>query len=129
MENLSLNNLTKKAYQNALSAGWWDNEREFGTILMLIVSEAAEALEADRTGTKLDISKDRLSQIIAMDSVEDFRLAFKENVKDTIEDELADIVIRVMDYCGRKDIDLESHVVGKMRYNNTRGYKHGGKNY
>jgi len=38
---------------------------------------------------------------------------------------MADIVIRVMDLCAFKGIDLESHIKAKMRYNSLREYKHG----
>ncbi|WP_239711767.1 hypothetical protein [Paenibacillus sp. 19GGS1-52] len=44
-----------------------------------------------------------------------------------IPSELADIVIRVMDACGRYGIDLEQAVTEKMAYNARRPQWHGGK--
>lgn len=41
--------------------------------------------------------------------------------------ELADVVIRIMDYCGFAGIDLESLILQKHEYNKTRPYRHGGK--
>ena len=41
--------------------------------------------------------------------------------------ELADVVIRVADVCGRLGLDLEAAVVEKMTYNATRPRRHGGK--
>jgi len=52
---------------------------------------------------------------------------FERNIKDTLEDELADVVIRIADFCGSMGIDLEKQVVAKMAYNETRSYRHGGK--
>jgi NTP pyrophosphatase (non-canonical NTP hydrolase) len=44
-----------------------------------------------------------------------------------VEDELADIMIRVMALAAYKGINLESHIKAKMRYNSLREYKHGKK--
>ena len=52
---------------------------------------------------------------------------YKDLVKGSFEEEMADIVIRVMDLCAFKNIDLEAHVKAKMRYNSLREYKHGKK--
>lgn len=41
--------------------------------------------------------------------------------------ELADLVIRVLDYCEAEEIDLEKMIMIKMKYNETRPYRHGGK--
>ena len=50
---------------------------------------------------------------------------FRELIKDSLEDELADAVIRIADMCGYLGIDLEKHIELKMKYNATREYKHG----
>lgn len=43
------------------------------------------------------------------------------------EEEMADVVIRVLDYCGRRGIDIGRAVATKHEYNGTRSYRHGGK--
>ena len=58
-----------------------------------------------------------------------FRGVFEQDVKNNIEDEIADTIIRCLDFCDMFEIDIESHVRAKMRYNKTRGYHHGGKAY
>ena len=46
---------------------------------------------------------------------------------DGIAVELADCIIRILDYCGEEDIDIEEFIKIKHEYNKTRPYKHGGK--
>ena len=41
--------------------------------------------------------------------------------------ELADCVIRILDYCGHAGIDIEEAIRIKHEYNKTRPYRHGGK--
>jgi len=43
--------------------------------------------------------------------------------------ELADAVIRIMDYFESKGWDLEHVIELKHDYNKTRSYRHGGKKY
>ncbi len=52
---------------------------------------------------------------------------YKKHIKGTFDEEMADIVIRVLDFCAFKGIDLESHIEAKMKYNSLREYKHGKK--
>lgn len=44
-----------------------------------------------------------------------------------VPSELADVVIRIMDFCYTEGIDLEQIIDEKLRYNATRGHRHGGK--
>lgn len=41
--------------------------------------------------------------------------------------ELADVIIRVLDYCGYAGIDIDAAISQKHEYNRTRPYRHGGK--
>lgn len=41
--------------------------------------------------------------------------------------ELADAVIRIMDFCAEFDLDLEGLIIKKMNYNADRPYLHGKK--
>ncbi len=50
---MTIEELIAVAHANAVAHGWWDEDREPGTILMLIVSELAEALEELRDGHPL----------------------------------------------------------------------------
>ena len=81
---------------------WPDGDRDksyrLGSILMLIVSEAAEALEAVR-----------------------------HNDRANFEEELADTLIRVLDLSHGLGIDMDAVVAAKLAKNRTRGFRHGGK--
>jgi len=92
----SLNNLACACHEIAREKGFWDEKRNIGEALMLIVTELAEAMEAYR---KEDHSN------------------FKE--------EIADTFIRLLDLSGGLDIDIEEEIDKKCKKNINRPYKHG----
>jgi NTP pyrophosphatase (non-canonical NTP hydrolase) len=117
---MNLNDLAVSIHAGNKARGFWDEERNVGEALMLVVTELSEALEAHRSGKSCS-KGDRIAYFESDDMVQ----AFKNNIKDTFEDELADAIIRILDLCGGLDIDIEFHVRSKLMYNATRPYKHG----
>lgn len=103
---MKINDAIKAAHETACNKGWWDSPAEIGTSIALMHSELSEALEAARVG---DPPSDKVPEI------------------SSVEEELADLVIRVFDFCGYHGIDLERAIERKMAYNKTRTKKHGGK--
>lgn len=134
---MDIKEISKQINDNARSKGFWDKERNTGEMLMLIVSEVAEAMEADRENNfydpsnRLRIRRELPSTIWAFDIVDSNDEAwgnwFISEVKNTFEDELADAVIRILDLAYSRNIDLEWHILQKMRYNTTRPHMHGKK--
>lgn len=129
MEIKGLNEASQKIHEANKLKGFYDNTIEIGTLLMLVVSELSEALEADRKNrhadfetyqTKLNSEPNRV--FVKQSSL------FQEYIKDTFEDEIADAMIRLFDLCGYMDIDIEKHIDLKLKYNQGRPNKHG-KNY
>lgn len=118
----NLNKISKELHKYAVKKGFWEKPRETGTLLMLIVSELSEALEADRKNHHADI------RLFEVDEKLKISTAFKDNIKDSFEDEIADTFIRLFDLVGYMGIDIDRHIELKIRYNQTREYKHG-KNY
>lgn len=95
---MKINQLIKDAHENAVNKGFWEEKREFGTLIALIHSELSEALEADR-----------------------------KNDQENLAEELADVLIRLADLCGGYNIDLEKAVKEKMERNKQRPRLHGKK--
>lgn len=114
---MKINEIVKEAHKNAVSKGWWEEDRSFGEVIALIHSEASEALEEYRNGNEPNYSYYNVN--VAGDNY--------DPKPEGIPSELADIVIRVADACGRYGIDLEKAIEEKMAYNATRPHKHGGK--
>jgi NTP pyrophosphatase (non-canonical NTP hydrolase) len=129
-----MKNLIEKSHATAKEKGFWDTERNVSEMLMLIVSELAEAQEALRKDhfAEKTISQ-QLHQDIELDRTDEeflfktltWKTAFETHVKSSFEDEVADVAIRLFDLCGGLGIDLEKHIELKMKYNSMRGYKHG----
>lgn len=78
-----------------------------GTCLMLIVSELSEAVEAHRAGRRVDISLHHANLALPWDCFGTEETYFKEHIKDTVEDEIADAYIRVLDTLGRFKIQFQ----------------------
>lgn len=53
--------------------------------------------------------------------------AFRNRDFDNFKEELADVLIRLLDMSGGLNIDLDESVREKLEKNKKRGYKHGGK--
>jgi len=127
---MNINTLIELSHATAKEKGFWDSERNVPELLMLIVSELSEGLEALRKEHKSnpDIVASLYNAYVEdphpMDA-ETFKHEFENHVKNSFEDEIADTVIRLFDLCGGLGIDLETHILLKINYNKLRGYKHG----
>ncbi len=124
----TFNEISQRLHQRAKEKGFWDEKREIGTLLMLIVSELSEALEADRKGryANLEVMDQVFSEGCTFEnSPLSLPQIFSRDIKDTFEDEIADTFIRLFDLCGYLGIDIDKHIELKMQYNQTRAYKHG----
>ena len=130
---MTITELVKASHDNAVAKGFYGDDgkggRNIGELLMLIVSELGEALEADRKYRHINI---RLwDQVHVYDlnpgTNPQFPFDFETHVKDTFEDEIADTFIRLADMCGYMNIDIQAHIDAKMKYNSTREKLHGKK--
>lgn len=93
--------LAEKMHATAQEKGWWDEERNDGECIALMHSELSEALEKLRKG----------------DECSDEELA----------EELADCIIRILDYSCARGLNVGQALIEKMEENEDRPHKHGGK--
>jgi NTP pyrophosphatase (non-canonical NTP hydrolase) len=114
-EDISILQLIEESYGTAKEKGWWEDgeseaHRSPGTMMMLMVTELAEAFEEIRNGRSLQ------------------EIWYREDGKpEGVPAEFADVLIRIADYCGGHDIPLLQALREKLAFNKTRPYRHGGK--
>jgi NTP pyrophosphatase (non-canonical NTP hydrolase) len=128
LDIITIPELQYKIHQNAVDKGFYDNpDRNVGEALMLIVGEVSEAMEAHQTGrfANWELYNSVYADEHPMTEADWTKQCFERHIKNTLEDELADAVIRIMDLCGYLNIDLEAHILAKMQYNSTREKLHG----
>lgn len=101
----AVNTLVKVCHGASKNAGWWTNletgqllKRNKGEMLMLMVSELAEGMEADRKNLK----DDHLPQY------------------DGLSVELADCLVRIFDFVGGFDLKTAEAMADKIEYNANR---------
>ena len=100
------NDKADQVHNTAKDKGWWDVERNGAEMICLMHSELSEALEALRHGNPPD---SHIPEFLGTEA------------------ELADVVIRIMDYAKARSLKIAEAIEAKMAYNDNRSYKHGGK--
>lgn len=105
MEEINLNELKERAYKCACNHGFHDEELSDEHFLALVITELSEAIEADRKGRR--ISKDDLSAYNLCQKDKFYMYAFDNYIKGTVEEELADTFIRLLDLFGLKNRFLD----------------------
>jgi len=111
--------LQAEVNRNAHDKGFYENPEPVGTRIALIHSELSELLESYRDGT-CNIPSPKIGRSDLGHYGEGF---------DNASEELADVVIRAMDFAEEQGIDLWGAIKAKHAYNTGRPYKHGGKKF
>ena len=180
----------EQVHYNATLHGWHDEEKSDAHWRCMILTEVAEAIEADRkdkranTQAMKDILETQKNSEVGLSEQwykDWFPVYFKEYIKGSVEEEFADICIRIFDFAFEKygklmkweewhtnthskltfterafylvkwmteevdcdnlslaiyhtyqwakdyGIDLDWHIEAKMKYNESRPFKHGKK--
>lgn len=103
----NFNDYVKRAHETACAHGFHDERFSSAHCLMLVITEISEMVEADR--------KNRHAAYSAIDYCDkhpedvdekSWATYFERDVKNTVEDEMADVCIRIFDICGEFNIDM-----------------------
>lgn len=94
-----LNRYAKDFHQRAVAKGFWDEPHTIGHYLMLVISELSEAIEADRLDKWVKLTPEQIEELWGLEGSA-YAQAFLRMVKDTVGDEIADAVIRLLDLLG-----------------------------
>jgi len=119
---MTLNELRDKAYKIAEDHGFHE-DWDFGRALRQTVCELAFAMESDRKGDWAINRTTHAENNPVFWSIKPELFGkdyYEEYVKGTVEEEIADAVIRLLDLAGACGIDLDWHVKAKMAYNEKR---------
>ena len=107
---MDITQIKKEIYSTALEKGWWDNPVESPMDKMILFhNEISEAVEEYRNGHLMG------------------EIYYKDEKPEGVPIELADCIIRMLDFCERYNIPIEKAIEVKMQYNKSRPYRHGGK--
>ncbi len=100
------NQIAELIHDWAIEKGHWEGEPSDGEKIALMHSELSEALEGLRHGNPPNEDCPEFS---------------------SVEIELADAVIRIMDFGAARNWDIAGALLAKMEFNESRPYKHGKK--
>jgi len=102
MNTEKLNALKDRAYKTAVAHGFHEEVRPDAYWLGLVMSEMGEAINADQKGLRANVVR----FVEDMELENPFKESFEAHIKDSLEDELADIVIRLLDFAGLREYEL-----------------------
>lgn len=89
--------IVSQSYRIACQHGFHEEYHSPAHYMMLVLSEIGEMVEADRKNRRFDMGlyRNGFDSDVAL---------FKRYIKDTFEDEMADVVIRLCDFCGSLNV-------------------------
>lgn len=143
----TITELQERAYRQSADKGFHDDEPTEGRALLslnaeriaLMHSELSEALEELRAGHAANETyyPIRPLPMTLPSGVGSYDEAAKRHIEkqrgnrkpEGVPSEMADVVIRILDFCGANEIDLEAIILEKLDYNASRGRMHGGKKF
>jgi len=109
----SLDDLAYKCNLTSRAKGFWDHE-----VLDVDPAEMREIKNPSIYGEKIALMHSELSEALE---------ACRDGDRDQEEEELADTIIRILDYCHARGFSMDKAVYAKMERNTQRPHLHGRK--
>lgn len=97
---MTRNEFAYKAHKNAKQKGFWQERLSNEHFLMLVITEIAEVIEADRYGKRAHKALYSMDEPMVLGD-------YEVHIKGSIEDEMADIAIRLADLAGALGLDFD----------------------
>ena len=104
MDKAKLQEWAKRVHKNACAHGFHDEKKSDGHWLCMIMTEVAEAVEADRKEQRADMESFRKFSMKGDSNVHTawYDSLYKSYIKGSLEEEFADICIRIFDFAFEK---------------------------
>lgn len=109
VDELRLREWINSAYGTACEKGFHEEELSVAHMLMLVLTEVSEVIDADRKGNTASLGWYTEKGL----TDRDFYNLYRDIVKPSVEAELADVVIRICDTCGA--LGIEPYLVDSMQ--------------
>lgn len=131
-ETITLPQLVEMCGKGAAASGWHDDKPKREDF---IYTESHERALTFWRSTKIALMHSELSEALEFlrdgEPVNEVQYTMTDvgDKPDGHPSEIADAVIRLLDYCYTEEIDLADVVAQKLAYNAKRGFKHGGRGF
>lgn len=133
------NHLALLIHNTAVEKGWWDKPEGYDRMRDLILAHAEDHEQLELLAKLKQFTKRNEGEILMLvtsevvEALESLRKGNPPDNKlpgyDGVSVELADAIIRIMDYGVANGYKVAEALTAKLLYNRTREYKHGGKKF
>jgi hypothetical protein len=125
---MNLTELSIEHHEQMEESGFYDNDRNLGELLMLCVTELAEAMQADRRNKiNPDLGEFETWADHSNLKAGGWAHCYENTIKDYLPQELAGAILRILDICAYLEIDIQKFVDLEREYLKLRKKKHGKK--
>ncbi len=134
----AIDTLCADAHANAKSKGWWDESDDIRNLRNLhipdlrqaeLVDEIADRLSSRNLGEQIALMHAELSEALEWERKQPGAPSDHIPGFTGLEEEFADVLIRIFDTSAQRKLRLGEAVLAKMAFNATRPHKHGGKRF
>ena len=137
---MKLNEFAAEVHALAAEKGWWEPVPSFPEVIAMVHCELSEAIQEYRDGAPnlyyscfaagnsgCFCGKETVDCYYAKTASGTEGCPYRGEKPLGVAVELADAILRILDYCAFAGIDIESVLEEKHEYNKGREYRHGGK--